>query len=81
MEPTPLSLLRGQNYFQLLVTGGIYINPKLLQLLLGTTASAEWPRKNAMGALKQKTLTDTSFSSPPPPPKKKKSLTVSICCD
>lgn len=45
MEPTPISLLRSQNYFQLLVTGGIYINLKLLQFRLGTVACAEWPHK------------------------------------
>lgn len=36
MKTTPTSPFRGQDYFQLRGTGGIYINPKLFQFLLGT---------------------------------------------
>lgn len=36
MQMTPTSPFRGQDHFQLRETGGIYINPKLFQFLLGT---------------------------------------------
>lgn len=61
----PPSLLGGQNDFQLLVTGGIYINswtapvPARLQVASAT--------KNAKGAPETK-KSDTSDSNPPPPP-------------
>lgn len=42
MERGHVSLLRGQNYFQLSLTGGINNNPKLQ---LCTSAPAEWPHK------------------------------------
>lgn len=76
MKPTPVSFLRGQNYFQLLVTGGIYINPKLLQFLLALLPAPSGLVK-CHGCPETKN-SDTSFSSPPPNPQ---SQTVSVCCD
>lgn len=68
----PVSLLSGQNYFQLLVTGGIYINPELLQFLLGIITRTKWPHKMPWVSPYQKRkhtqenqTPDTSFSSSP----------------
>lgn len=77
MESTPVSLFGGQNYFQLLVTGGIYINPRLLQFVFGTISCTGWPHKIPKVPWNKKTLTH-HFPSPPPHPL---SQTVSLCCD